>query len=433
MTTALSEEKSPLVSTAPAASASALQAINARGWEEFQKLPFPVRTDEAWRFTNLKAINLDPFTQSRPASEEALRSLAERSNGLDSVAGRMIFANDTLVSQETLDDTLRQQGIIWKPLEQAAVEHPELFEKHFMAHGAELGGQKFAALHQAAIRTGTFLYVPKGVKVSLPLETFHWLEGENNSTFPHTLIIVEEGAKVTLIDYFQSAREEAGLAIGVNDLYVADGAELTYVCMQDWSRKALAFQINNTIVGANATAKSLNLNLGCSYARTESLSKLIGEGARSDMLAVTIGGQDQEYDQRTLQDHFTPGAYSDLLYKNALDFNSRVTFAGLIKVEDGAHRTDAYQKVRNLMLSDDAESNSAPGLEILADDVRCSHGATSGQIEKDELFYMLARGVHQRTAQRLIVNGFLREAIDRLDNEEIADALGERIAAEFAL
>jgi len=133
-----------------------------------------------------------------------------------------------------------------------------------------------------------------------------------------------------------------------------------------------------------------------------------------------------------LQDHLAPGAYSDLLYKNSLDDRARTIFAGLIKVEPGAHRTDAYQKVRNLLLSDDAEANSAPGLEILADDVRCSHGATSGQIEAEELFYMLARGIHKRTAQRLVVQGFLQEAIDRLGNEELAAHLGRYVEAKFA-
>jgi len=347
-------------------------------------------------------------------------------------AGKMVFANDELVSREILSETLAQKGVIWKPLEQAAAEHPELFQKHFMAHGAPLGSKKFTALHQASVKSGTFLYVPRGVEIDLPIEVFHWLQGENASTFPHTLLIAEENSKVTLVDYFIGADPEvAGLAIGVNDLYVGAGAQLNYVCVQNWSRKTLAFQINNTVVGRNASAKSLNLNLGGKYARTESASRLTGEGGRSDMLAVTVAEGDQEFDQRTFQDHLAPGAISDLLYKNSLDDQARTIFAGMIKVEPHAHRTDAYQKVRNLLLSDEAEANSMPGLEILADDVRCSHGATSGQIEEEELFYMLARGISKRVAQRLIVQGFLQEAINRLGNEAIAAKLGEFVQAKF--
>ena len=424
----------PLVTGGPADSENLpawFRQARFEAWESFESLRLPTRTDEAWRFANLKSLDLTPFTQPRSASECEQAAQADRSTGLAQSAGRMIFANDELVSREVLSDSLAAKGVIWKPLQQAVHEHPELFQKHFMAHGAPLGSKKFAALHQAMVKTGAFLYVPRGVEIEAPIEVFHWLSGENNSTFPHTLLIAEENSKVTLVDYFRGADpEERGLAIGVNDLYAAAGAQLTYVCVQDWSRRTLAFQINNTVVGPNASAKSLNLNLGGSYARTESASRLVGEGGRSDMLSVTVAKDDQEFDQRTLQDHIAPGAASDLLYKNSLDDRSRTIFAGMIRVEPNAQRTDAYQKVRNLLLSDESEANSMPGLEILADDVRCTHGATSGQIEDEELFYMLARGIHRKTAQRLIVRGFLQEAIDRIGDPALAVALGELAAVE---
>lgn len=398
----------------------------------FDSLPMPGRTDEPWRFANYKALDLTPFSKSTAPFNGDRDRLIKRSTGLAESAGKMVFANDELIAREVLSESLAQKGVIWKPLEVAAAEHPELFQKHFMTHGAPLGSAKFAALHAASVKTGTFLYVPRGVEIDLPIEVFHWLSGEGNSTFPHTLLIAEDHSKVTLVDYFMGAEHETGgLAIGFNDLYVGAGAQLNYVGVQQWSRQTLAFQINNTVVGRDATAKSLNVNLGGRYARTESASRLIGEGSRSDMLAVTVAEGEQEFDQRTFQDHLAPGAYSDLLYKNALDDRARTIFAGMIKVEPGAHRTDAYQKVRNLLLSDDAEANSMPGLEILADDVRCSHGATSGQIEAEELFYLLARGIPKRQAQRLIVQGFLQEAIDRLGNPAIAARLGELVAAKF--
>ena len=402
------------------------------GWDRFEALPMPTRTEEAWRFASLKAIDLSGFTAPQSADDCTRAALADRSTGLAETAGRMVFVNDDLVSREVLSDKLAAKGVIWLPLEQAAAEHPELFRKHFMAHGAPLGSKKFAALHQAAVKTGTFLYVPAGVEIDLPIEVFHWLEGDGNSTFPHTLLIAGENSKVTLVDYFSGAEPDTrGFACGVNDLYAGDGAQLTYVCVQQWSRGTLAFQVNNTVVGRNATAKSLNVNLGGRFARVESASRLVGEGGRSDMLSVTVAEGDQEFDQRTLQDHLAPGAASDLLYKNALDDRSRTIFAGMIRVEPNAQRTDAYQKVRNLLLTDEAEANSMPGLEILADDVRCTHGATSGQIEEEELFYMLARGIHRQTAQRLIVRGFLQEAIARLGNATLAGRLGEIVAGKL--
>jgi Fe-S cluster assembly protein SufD len=177
---------------------------------------------------------------------------------------------------------------------------------------------------------------------------------------------------------------------------------------------------------------SVNANLGAGYSRFESFSRLTGEGARSDLLAIAVAHGGQEFDARTLQDHAAPHTTSDLLYKNSLSDRSRVTFGGLIRVEPHAHFTDAYQTVRNLLLSDDSEANSMPGLEIMADNVKCSHGATSGQIDEDQLFYLLARGLPKNVAHRLLVIGFLDEVTQRLDQPAIGAKLHELIEAKFA-
>ena len=166
------------------------------------------------------------------------------------------------------------------------------------------------------------------------------------------------------------------------------------------------------------------MNFGGSYIRGESDSHLLGEGSRSVMLSINPASGEREIDQRTFQDHFAPRATSDLLYHNALSDSSKTIFAGLIKVEEAAHETDAYQKVRNLMLSDEAEANSMPGLEILADNVRCTHGATSGELNEDELFYMMARGIPPKQAAQLIVRGFFGTVLERLENEELQAHLG---------
>ena len=406
--------------------------MRADAWNAFQQIPLPVRTDEAWRFATIKLLELGGYSRALPVSEDLAAELIRRSQGSLETAGRMIFANDQLLSREVHVAALEAQGVIWKPLEQAILEDEALVSRHFMTQDVVLGGKKFAALHQANVRAGTFVYIPKNTEVALPLETLHWMQGRNASVFPHTLIIVGENSKVTVIDRFESAdTEEPGFACGVNDLFLEAGAKLTYVNVQNWSRKALAFQINSTAVGRDASAVNMALNLGGRYARTESVSRLLGEGGRSDMLALTVAEGSQEFDQRTLQDHRKPGTASDLLYKNSLNDEARTIFAGLIRVEPGAHRTDAYQKVRNLLLSDEAEANSAPGLEILADDVRCTHGATSGQVDAEELFYMLSRGIPRREAQQLIVFGFLNEVIERLGNEAIGNELRELVGRKF--
>ncbi|MEO7318502.1 MAG: Fe-S cluster assembly protein SufD [Chthoniobacteraceae bacterium] len=401
-------------------------------WERFATLPMPVRTDENWRFANVKDLDLSPYSRALPLGDATGDELLSRSRGLVEVAGRMVFANDQLLSQELLADSLKQKGVIWLPIDQAAAEHPELFQKHFMREEAILGGRKFAALHESQVRAGTFIYVPRGVEIDLPFEAFHWLHGANGSVFPHTLIIAEDMAKVTVVDHYESADLAApGFACAVNDLWLGAGAQVTYVCSQNWSRETLAFQINSTVVGRDAHAKALFTQLGARHLRSESVSHLRGAGGRSDMLAVTVADGAQEMDARTFQIHEAPNTASDLLYKNSLDDTARTIFSGLIRVNPGAHKTDAYQKVRNLLLSDEAEANSAPGLEIEADDVRCSHGATSGQIDYEELFYLMSRGISRKESQKLVVFGFLQEAIDRIGNEAIAVRLGELVHAKF--
>jgi Fe-S cluster assembly protein SufD len=420
--------------TAPAPILGAGAAITERrdAWEEFTARPMPKRTDESWRFANLKRLDLSTFTRPLPIADSARQELIARSRGVTPPAGRMVFGNDRLLLREVLSDSLRQQGVLWLPLEQAEAEHPELVAQYFMREEAILGGQKFAALHRSQVRTGTFLYVPKGVEIDLPVKAFHWLYGAGGSCFPHTLIVAEEMAKMTMIDYFRSADADApGFACGVNDLWLGRGAQVTYIGVQDWSRQALALQMNATVVGRDAFARALSLNLGGSYARSESVSHLRGPGGRSDMLAVTVARGTQEFDQRTFQIHESPNTASDLLYKNSLDDQSRTIFSGLIRVDPGAHKTDAFQKVRNLLLSDEAEANSAPGLEIEADDVRCTHGATSGQIEQEELFYLLSRGIAKTAAQRLIVIGFLEDVFERLPDEAIRARLRELLEEKF--
>ena len=402
-------------------------------WAEFERLPAPTRNDQPWRFSNVKLLDLSSFKRSEPVADDLRTWILEQSRALDAVSGRLVFAGDELILRDVISEKLRQRGVIFQPLERAMVEHTELFRKHFMSHPATLGSAKFAALHKALVSSGTFLYVPRGVEIELPIEIFHWLHGDNASVFPHLLLVADELAKVTVFECFRSTnRESNGFACGVNDLIAGPGAKITYVCAQTWGDNVRALQINTTTVDHDAAAMSLNLHLGGRYARFESLSRLIGEGGRSDLLAVSVADRDQEVDARTLQDHISPHTTSELLYKNALDGQARSIFGGLIRVEPHAHFTDAYQKVRNLLLSDDAEADSMPGLEILADNVRCTHGATSGQVNEDELFYLRARGIPVPLAQRLIVSGFLNEVIERLNQPQLAALLQGLIEQKFS-
>mgnify|MGYP005845820533 CR=1 FL=1 len=400
----------------------------AQAREDYASSKAPGRRDEAWRFSDLKAIATDAFVPACDVADPS--ALIARSTGVPDPASRMIFANNRLLHSggATLPD-----GVLLIPLETAAREHADLFREFFMSQPVELGSHRFAALHRAEIQTGAFLYVPEGVEISRPIEIFHWVEGRNATIHPHTLVVCGERSKVTVIDHFLSSDDEPAFACGVNDLHLARGASLNYIADQNWSHETLAFHINSTIVARDAQSTALTANFGGRFIRGEALSRMVGEGARSEMFSMNPLEGARQIDQRTLQDHAAPHAASDLLYLNALDDTSRSIFAGLIKVQTGAHRTDAYQKVRNLMLSDEAEANSMPGLEILADDVRCTHGATSGEINADELFYLEARGIPEKAGRRLIVDGFFNTLLERVKDPVARGYLARSVAKRLGV
>ena len=402
----------------------------AEAWKKFQAMPMPKRSEEDWRFATIDAIRLGKFQPGgKGASLDA--EIVKRSVAAFPQAGRAVFANDRLLHFEGGEE-LQKKGVVFESLSGALQKHPDLLQKYFMAHPVDLGAQKFAALHAAHASAGVLIHVPKNVELELPLVSFHWLDGDESSVFPHTLIVAGENSKVTVVDFLASTNEEGvGLACGLNDLLVGPGAKVDYVCLQQWGKQVTSFQLNSTRVEKDGEARSLFVNLGAAYARQESRSTMAGSGARSEMLGLSVGSDRQEFDQRTLQCHDVPNTWSDLLYKNALDDRSKSIFKGLIRVAPGAAKTDAYQNNRNLLLNPEAEADSMPGLEILNDDVRCTHGATTGQIDQDQLFYLMARGIDPRTGAQLLAHGFFEEVIARLPEKKIGEAVRSAVAAKF--
>ncbi len=399
-----------------------LQSI---AWNTFQNTPAPTRKNETWRFGDLKQLNLDNFIQA--ATIDA-GDIELELNGLKSVSAQFIFANDATVSAET--DL--PEGVICLPLEDALQEHSELIHSHLLKQEVKLGSEKYAALHAANLSNGLFVYVPKGIEVEKPIEAYHIVAGDDAAIFPHTLIITEENAKVSVVDYFISASDGTQLVLAMNDLIAVTGSQLNYLAIQDVNLASKVIQIGSTTVDRDARAKSFVLNIGAAWARNESYSTLAGKGAHSDMLSLNIPSGAQKYDQRTFQHHAQPHTYSDLLYKNALYGKSKVTFSGLITVDTGAHYTDAYQACRNLLMMDTTEANSMPGLQINADQVKCSHGSTASAISDEEIFYLQARGIHPKQARQLIARGFCVQVIDRLENEQLQNLVLNFLNEKFS-
>jgi len=395
-------------------------------YARFAALPMPVRTDESWRFSNISTLTIDGVSLPGVAAAVPHAPIGIKK------AAKLVFANGRLFSREMLSADLAARGVIVDTLQNALVKHSDLVREHLLTQPPKLGSAKFSALHEAFLADGAFIYVPKGVEIELPLGVFSYAIGQNAAIFPHTLVVAGENAKVTVIDYFGSeADDQVQLAVGANDLFASHGAQITYVGKQDWSHRALAFQSNSTIVRRDARVQSLNLHLGGRQSRHESLSQLQAPGAFSEMLSLSVAHDDQEFDQRTLQLHQAPETKSDLLYKNALFERARTIFSGLIVVDPDAQKTDAYQSNRNLMLSDEAEANSLPGLEIQANDVRCTHGATSSRIDPEQEFYLQSRGIAKEAADELLTFGFFEEVLNRLANDELHDALRTLIRTKF--
>lgn len=396
-------------------------------WNQFLALPLPSRTDENWRFSHLKGLDLDGFTLPEDASQQIA------SSSTFPQTAELVFSNRQLVTRSTVPADLAAKGVIFAPLDEALRDQGDLVKQYFQKHPAHLGSEKFVALNTALTASGAFLYVPADVEVALPFVIQHTLSGANVATFPHTLVVLGPRAKATVVEFFVSGgtATERQLAAGVNDLHAAEGAQLTYVGAQHWSRETLSVQVNSIAVERDARVLALNLHLGGRQSRHESHSRLLGPGAHSEMLALTVASGAREFDQRTLQTHIAPNTTSNLLYKNALLDTAKTIFSGLIIVEPDAQKTDAYQKNRNLMLSDTAEAHSLPGLEIRANDVRCSHGSTSARIDSEQEFYLQARGINPTEARRLLVSAFFEEVLNKLDDEALHAALTALIASQF--
>ncbi|MEJ6571990.1 MAG: Fe-S cluster assembly protein SufD [Akkermansiaceae bacterium] len=377
-------------------------ALQQQAWQEFLNAPMPSRKDEVWRFGNLKQLDFDGFSDEKNTEIK--------------------YSIPTL-----------PEGVICLPFAEALKQHGDLVKEHFMKAEARLGSAKFAALHKARVKSGLFVYVPDGVRVEKPIEVSHVIAGNKEAIFPHTLIITGKNSEVSVLDRFSSANEDdAGLCIAFNDLIAGDGSKLTYCAVQELNLNSRMIQVNATTVGRDAHAVAFTLNTGSQWARNESLSLLNAEGAHSDMLSCSIPAGTQQYDQRTYQHHAAPHTNSDLLYKNTLFGTSKTVFSGLILVDEGAHYTDAYQTCRNLMMEDTTEANSMPGLEINADQVKCSHGSTAASISDDEIFYLQARGIGPQQARRLIAKGFSVEAVERMRNERLEEVVIEAIDRKFS-
>jgi Fe-S cluster assembly protein SufD len=412
-----------------------ISRLRDRAFGEFETMPVPSPETEEWRYTDLREFDVSAFTphaweepaanldQVRPEALEAAGEVGER-------GGFSIQHNSTVVATH-LDPAEVARGVVFTSLDQAARSHPHLLKGRLHA-AVPTSRTKFTALHGAFRTGGTFVYVPAGVRVDLPLQTLTYVDRDGLAVFPHTLLVLEEGAELTFIDRYVSPDLERVFADAVVEIHAGAGSRVRYVALQDWGRGVTHLSVQRAVLQRDADLRSLGVAFGASLARAEVESVLEGDGGSSEMLGVYFATGDQHFDHRSIQDHFGSETSSDLLYKGVLRDRSRTIYSGTVIIQKGAHKCDAYQTNRNILLSDEAKADSIPNLEILSNDpVRCGHAASVGPVDEDTLFYIQSRGIPYKEAERLVVFGFLQEVLDRVAVPEVREGLEKAIAIEL--
>lgn len=400
-----------------------LAARRQDAWAEWLAEPMPTRRMEEWRYTDISGLDPEAYapvatTGIRARSRDDLPASVREVLEGDSKRSAVFVQHNGAVEHVRVDPELERLGVVYAPIAEIAETRPELLERFLFRSDVAPCERKLWALHAAMLSGGYVLYVPKNVALPHPVHALRYLDEDGGLFSSHSLIIAESGAELTCLDEYLSPDFETG-ALSLNGVEIFGDANATvrYLALQHYGRGVRHFSMQHANTGRDSTLNVFNVTLGSDLARCDVSGHLLGPGSDSEMLALWFGDGDQHFDHHTLQNHAAPQARSDLLFKGALAGKSSSVFRGLIRVAEGSQLTDAYQTNRNLLLSEQAKAIALPNLEIEADDVRCSHGATVGQVDDAQLFYLMSRGLSRREAEHLLVLGFFDEVLSRVPLE----------------
>ncbi len=380
--------------------------------KSYAALPLPTTNDESWRFTDLKGFDPDSYASNGHSAGSK-------------PAGAMLDVDVTglaVITESGIEIERTPEGIVFEPLSDAQERLGTL-----VGHD-----EKFAAHNAALWEHGLLVVIPKGVHVEQPLYVRIANTVEGGALFFRLLVIAEEGSSATLIEEYTSATPElAGYTNAVAELFVEQNAKLEYVSLQNLSMSTWHFANHHARVERDAELDWVAGGFGSKRGKTRIQNDLAGQGATSRVTGAYFADGDQHLDYDTFQEHMAPNTTSDFAFKGALRDEATAVWRGMIRVEKEAQKTNAYQENRNLMLSEKAHADSIPGLEILANDVRCTHGATLGQVDREQLFYLMSRGLSRAEAERIIVRGFFQDILDRIELEPVRETLGEALEARI--
>lgn len=408
-----------------------LRARRRAAFATYQRLPVPTRQDEDYRRTDLRRLDLNEFRPAAAPPAGALAPAIQTLLGAEGEAGRadggaVIQENGTTV-QSRLADELAAQGVILCSLAEAVERHPDLV-RPYVEH-ARIGADedKWSAMNSAFWTGGTFVYVPSGVEASLPMRGIVAGSGAGSATFTRTLIVAEAWSSLTYIDDYLSLDDGAGFNTTVVDVVAKEGSSVRYCHVQNWGTGVWNFERERVHASRDAAVNLLQIGLGSRLTKSYVHGHVDEPGVSLELLGLVFIGGRQHVDHSTWQNHRAGQSMSDLLFKVAVLEEARSVYGGLISIDPGAQRSDAYQNNRNLLLSGSARADSIPMLEIRANDVRCTHGSTTSSVDEEELFYLQSRGLPRAEAERMIVEGFFSQVTDRIPLEGVK----ERVAAEI--
>jgi Fe-S cluster assembly protein SufD len=387
---------------------------NAEAAVRFAELPVPTTHEEPWRFTDLRGF--DPA--SYPVPTEAIGAAAA------SVLPDLDVAASAEVSEGGI--TIHADAL------PAGVRFEVLDEHDPRLYGLVGWSDKFTAHNAALWKHGLLVQVAKGVELEKPLYVRIANSVPGGALFWRLLVVAEEASRFTLIEEYASASPDLpGYTNAAVELYVEQSAKLEYVSVQNLSRETWHFATHHARVERDAELDWVAGGFGSKRGKIRIQNDLNGPGATSRVTGAYFADGDQHLDYDTFQEHIAPNTESDFAFKGALRESAKAVWRGMIRVEKDAQKTNAYQENRNLLLSDTAHADSIPGLEIMANDVRCTHGATLGRVNRDEVFYLMARGLSRAEAERLIVRGFFQDVLDRIELLPVREALGQALESRI--
>lgn len=405
-----------------------LRERRARAWRAFQTLAMPSMDQEDWRRTDLRGLKLDGFQPYSPhetveSTEDLPAALRDASSGGE-FAAVSVQIDSTSVFRH-LPPEIAAEGVIFSDIHTAAKLHSELVKASLEDEDAPSpDADKFAAMAAAFAAGGNFIYVPDGVSIEKSIKCTYWIEDPSVASFPQTIVVLGRDASLVLIDeYISPSRSEASVALPVTHARLGPFANLNYVSLQRFGSNTWNISRQRFVFDEESKGSLLFAALGAGTTKAYVDTIFRGNASNARLKGLMVGDGKQHIDYQTLQQHAGVGSESDLDFKAALRGESRAIWLGLCKIEKSGQRSNANQTCRNLLLSDKAGAFPIPSLEILANDVKCSHGTTVGQVDEQQIFYAMTRGIDRETAEKMIVDGFFEPLIDAIPAEGVRDLL----------